>query len=218
MSVIAEYTIETPILQDALDAVPDMVLHTETIHLHPPEAPKGIFMAQGGDFQTFEQTIDVDPTIATFERLSTIDGRRLYRITFSEEGEAVLTYPVLAEHDGVLLDTTGTHEGLEIRARFPSREALLHYRKACKEREVPFHLHSLYLEGRIRNDGGLTGPYGVTDAQRDAILCALDLGYFAIPRQTTLADVADELGISTQAVSQRLRRGQMNVFQATLAR
>jgi predicted DNA binding protein len=32
-------------------------------------------------------------------------------------------------------------------------------------------------------------------------------GYYQIPRETTVADIADALDISTQAASERLRRG-----------
>jgi len=36
---------------------------------------------------------------------------------------------------------------------------------------------------------------------------ARDRGYFRIPRDATLADIADEMGITSQAASERLRLG-----------
>jgi predicted DNA binding protein len=47
----------------------------------------------------------------------------------------------------------------------------------------------------------------LTDEQREVLQVAHDLGYFDVPRSATLADVAAELGISSQAASERLRRG-----------
>lgn len=217
MSLIAEYTVETPLLQEALEGVPDMVLHTEAIHTTSEGDPKAILSAWGDDFRAFERHLDTDPTVEEYEPLSDIGDRRLYRITYTEKGKEYFTYQVLEEHNTVILDTTGTHEGLEVRARFQTRDALIAYREACRERDIPFSLHSLYPEEKILNDGGVKNPYGVTDAQREALIHALEMGYFAIPRQTTLEEIADELGISIQAVSQRLRRGQENIFRATIS-
>jgi predicted DNA binding protein len=47
-------------------------------------------------------------------------------------------------------------------------------------------------------------------------MTAIDAGFFAIPRETTLADLAAELDISDQAVSDHLRRAQRNLLQATV--
>lgn len=44
----------------------------------------------------------------------------------------------------------------------------------------------------------------VTDKQREAIRTAYELGYYETPRESGLGDVADELGISKSAASQRL--------------
>lgn len=216
MSIIAEFTIETPILQPTLAAVPGMTLYTETIHLLPDDPWRGMIWAWGGDFGTFERRLGDDPTIEEYKRLAEVEGRRLYRLVFTDRGREALTYPVMAEHDIVMLNAVGTHEGLQIRARFPGRDALMAYREACRERDVPFHLRSLYPEGRVAGDGGSDDPYGLTDPQREALRAALEMGYFAVPRGTTLDDVADELGVSVQAVSTRLRRGQRNLLRAAL--
>jgi predicted DNA binding protein len=37
-----------------------------------------------------------------------------------------------------------------------------------------------------------------------------------VPRRTNLVDLSDELGISSQALSERLRRGEMKLLAATL--
>lgn len=44
----------------------------------------------------------------------------------------------------------------------------------------------------------------VTDKQREAIRTAYELGYYETPRRADLADVADELGVTRSAASQRL--------------
>lgn len=47
---------------------------------------------------------------------------------------------------------------------------------------------------------------GLTTRQRETLRLAADRCYFEIPRRATLADLADELGVSDQAISERLRR------------
>lgn len=46
---------------------------------------------------------------------------------------------------------------------------------------------------------------------------ALERGYFSVPRDAQIGDLADELGVSTNAVSQRLRRAMENLTRNTLA-
>jgi predicted DNA binding protein len=52
----------------------------------------------------------------------------------------------------------------------------------------------------------------LTEKQREALDLAYTEGYFERPRRTTQAELADELGISKQAVSRRLTRVEENLF------
>jgi len=45
-------------------------------------------------------------------------------------------------------------------------------------------------------------------AQQEALSLAFDRGYFEIPRRVTLVELGDEVGVSDQALSERLRRAQ----------
>ncbi len=56
---------------------------------------------------------------------------------------------------------------------------------------------------------------GLTTEQREALAVAYRNGYFAVPRETTTAALAEKLGISGQAVSERLRRGYTRLVDAT---
>lgn len=218
MSLIATFEIETPILREALAAAPAMQLRTEALHAMGDRSPKAMVWMCGDDFEAFERGLEEDSTIARYEALTSDDDRRLYRVTLTEEGETAFTYPAAAEHDVVLLDMHGTRERLEVRARFPSRDALLAYREACRERDVTFRLEQLYHEEQVAGDGGLDSPYGVTDAQCEALVTAMDEGYFEVPRGATLEDIAEQLGVTRQALSTRLRRGQENLLQHTVYR
>lgn len=217
MSLIAEFRFHTPILRGALEAVPEMRLRIETVQLGPENQSRILFWAAGDDFEAFERGLDADETIRQYRCLTEVDGQRLYRTSQSDTGEEVLTYPVMAQEDINILNGTGTTEGWTIRARFPDREALSAYREACQERDIPFRVQRLYPEAQIVGDGGGSDPYGLTDPQREVLLATLEMGYFDVPRQTTLDDIAQELGITVQAVSTRLRRAQQTLVRNTVS-
>jgi predicted DNA binding protein len=55
--------------------------------------------------------------------------------------------------------------------------------------------------------------WDLTPAQAEALRAARSMGYFAVPKASTAADVAAEVGISKSAFLERLRRGQASVFE-----
>jgi len=46
---------------------------------------------------------------------------------------------------------------------------------------------------------------------------AYERGYFNLPRDVTMEELGEELGISQQAVASRLRRGIRNILAGTLS-
>lgn len=63
---------------------------------------------------------------------------------------------------------------------------------------------------------GRQGRYGITEEQQEALIRAYTAGYYTIPRKITAKELADELGVSHQALSERLRRGHENVVKNAL--
>ena len=216
MSLIAEYTLQTPILLEALESTPEMMVQIETLHTDSVGDSKVMFWAWGDDFQTFERSMDDDSIIREYDCLTEFNDQRLYSIIPSEEGEEVFTYRIMAEHDIVSLYETGNYEGLTIRARFPDREALTAYRDFCQEKGLTFQIQNLYPEEQHVADGESRDPHGLTPPQREVLQTSLEQGYFAIPRQVTLDEIADELDVSVQAVSTRLRRALRKLLQNTI--
>ena len=62
----------------------------------------------------------------------------------------------------------------------------------------------------------LSGEFA-TVVETATLLAALDGGYFAVPRTTTLQDLAREFDVSDTAISQRIRRGVARLLSAELA-
>lgn len=60
------------------------------------------------------------------------------------------------------------------------------------------------------------GQFGLSDAQYETLITAYELGYFQVPRETTVDELGEELGVSAQSVSERLRRGHEKLVSGAL--
>lgn len=209
--IIVEGRIDSPILREALAAVDDLTV----VHEEQYTVDGGIryfFWAEGGDFAAFDDALAEDPTVARPTVLAETGDRRLYRVEFTQAGREVATFPTWGEFGLVMLDSRGTQDGWLVRMRFPDREALRGFLEVCRERDLSVAIDAVY------GATDATGEVGVdlTPDQREALTTALEAGYFEIPRGATLAEVADLLGISPQATSERLRRGMAALVEATI--
>lgn len=154
---------------------------------------------------------DADPSVHAAEVIDEVDGRALVRIEWEAKPDGFLS--VLAESDAVLLDGVGSGGFWEFELRFPDHEAMSRFYRQCTERGISVNLERV----QSRSGGGNLGlGYSLTDLQRETLLTAFDEGYFAVPRGVTLVELADRLGVSDSAVSQRLRRGIGKLLGATL--
>lgn len=96
--------------------------------------------------------------------------------------------------------------------RFDTNDRLREFQTFCVDNDVPFELQRVH---ELRQPV-TASQYGLTEKQREAIVTAWEAGYFETPRRATLEDVADELGISQQALSKRIRRGCQSLVENTI--
>lgn len=154
---------------------------------------------------------DADPSVDAAEVIDEVDGEALVRIEWEATPDGFLR--TLAESDAVLLDGVGTDGSWEFELRFPDHEAMSNFYRQCTERGISVNLERV----QSRDGAGNLGlEYSLTDLQRETLLAAFEEGYFAVPRGVTLVELAERLGVSDSAVSQRLRRGVAKLVGATL--
>ncbi|WP_436934515.1 helix-turn-helix domain-containing protein [Halovenus marina] len=79
---------------------------------------------------------------------------------------------------------------------------------------------SVTVEWLVRGDSSTItteiDTSSITDKQQTAIETAVEMGYYEQPRTTDLGAIADELGISESAVSQRLNNAETKLVEAYL--
>ena len=119
----------------------------------------------------------------------------------------------LAETHLVVLSGVGTNDGWKFEVRGERREDIGGFRTYCQDNDIPIDIITVHALLPIQGAG-----YELTDAQREALVLAYERGYFDSPREASLEDVAEELGITQQSLSSRLRRGHRRLIAATLIR
>lgn len=210
---VVEFQVDSPFLRDALANVPEATITLE--ELYPTEDSAIVHLwVKECDLTTFEEGLAADSTVANAAQLAETETRSLYRVTCTDYGESLVTFPMWSKLDISFLDATATHEGWDVRLRMPDRDALQKYREICEERDLRFRLKSIYEE----RETATTADAQLTKVQREALITAHELGYFAVPRQASLADVAARFEISSQAVSERIRRGTATLIQTSILR
>ncbi|WP_280535854.1 helix-turn-helix domain-containing protein [Halopenitus sp. POP-27] len=165
------------------------------------------------------EALERDRTVETVHPMPEFDRRNLWGVTFAET--AVLLGPQVTRHGGFVIDARSAASGLEAAPRgwheqwlLPDREALHDVWEHAREAGFTFEVVD------VRQLPSADAEYPVRDAltekQREALVVAYELGYFADPREASLAEVAAELGYSASAVGGRLKRGIRALIERTL--
>ncbi|WP_424005553.1 helix-turn-helix domain-containing protein (plasmid) [Haloarcula salina] len=116
--------------------------------------------------------------------------------------------------DGAILEGQNTDGYWLLRFRFSDHEQVAQfYQYLTDENITDFQIDSIY-ELEARSERGKV--FDLTPEQREAITLAAQRGYFSTPRKVTLTELGDELDISEQAFSQRLRRATEEVIHSAL--
>ncbi|WP_435319256.1 helix-turn-helix domain-containing protein [Haloarchaeobius sp. TZWSO28] len=200
--LIAEFTIDHPVLREALRRVRDIEVVWEETYETETGLTKMLAWITSADFEGVEAAITDDSAMADFTMLAEVGDRRLYRLTFDDPGRDANLMPVLMDVGGVLQEAIGTNEGWWCRVRFPDRESLEQVYQFCGDNDISFSFDRMYEE----TDWGVGKGPKLTAAQREILLEALDSGYLSIPREVSLAELSGRLDISENAASERFRR------------
>lgn len=209
MSVLAEIRVvgEGVVLRELLDRFPGLELR-----LQPVVPTENEFMPllwiRGADPTAVVQTLEAQDTVETAEVVSRDGDQALLEVAWNEEFYRLLA-PLVESHARVL-EAHAEDGAWTFRLQFQNHEALRTFEEGCSADDVHLDLQRL-------GDPELTGVEPpLSSAQRDAMSVAYERGYWKVPREVTVAEVADQLGISAQAVSERLRRGINNLVGAHL--
>jgi predicted DNA binding protein len=178
--------------------------------------------APASSTRAIESAFTADPAISSYQRLtddsddaeatSTPDGhgseQRLYYVDWIDN-RSVLGQ--LVERNGTVTSATLDEGGWHVTLTFPTHEDLSTAYEAWETNDW-----KIYVDRIVADIEVFTETTGLTDEQYQAMERAVEMGYYDIPRRITLEELAAELDISHQALSERLRRANRNLIVDTV--
>jgi predicted DNA binding protein len=147
------------------------------------------------------EAIEEHPSIVSFRELERTDETAIarYETTDTDLYEAVERSSVPPEYPVTVRDGWQEYEFTG------SREELSRFRSGVEAAGLSYELRSVV---------GTDDAAGLlTDRQREVLRAAHREGYFEVPRECTLADLAASLDIDKSTASEILRRGEASVLQ-----
>ena len=213
MSVILEFSIANDGFQlgEVLTGQPDMHLELERV------VPTGQMImpfvwATGENHAAFEEKVRAHPLVKELRILDKFSDSALYRIEWDDSPTDLIEG--IAQSDGIVLEARGGSRWT-FRLRFPDHDKLSSFHNFVLERDLPIHIDRTYTLTEPTDHGH---RFDLSTEQREALLLALERGYFASPSEIELEALADELDISRQALSTRIRTANEQVLQKALLR
>jgi predicted DNA binding protein len=165
-----------------------------------PTSGRFFYRVASPDLDRFEDGLRDDHTIRAFERVrETGDGKAIYSVGYSEE--ATVLSPVVSTASGVILEMENAGSAWDLTVWMPDRASLARLWEYAQQNGINIELLRVNEYASLGDTDA-----GLTDSQREALLVAVEMGYFEEPRDATLGEVAAELGISQPAASGLLRR------------
>jgi hypothetical protein len=202
---VVEAAVETPLLTSALGAGPEVTARIERDSVVGSETAVWIVCARTDDHGALTAALESDPTVGSSEPVSVTDddGWRRYWLELSRSGWELSPYPRLDTAAVLRGASRTTDEPWQIRLEFRDDGAIRRFfdrwNEVASVDATPVSIS--------RNADRPDPLRGLSEPQREALRVALERGYFDVPRETSLAQLGAELGVSDTAVSLRLRRG-----------
>lgn len=211
MSVIAEFQIPSTDFELGRILRVEGLTSVELENLVPTgDATVPLFWIHNSTRDTFLDTVQRHPAVNQIRELDVFDDRTLFTLDWDARQDHV--FRGIETHNGQLLGAVGTPTQWEFEIRFPAHETLSSFTTHCEDAQITVEANRIY-----NPTGPNAGPwYNLTDPQREALTLAVETGYYDIPRGCTTKELADELGISDQAVTERLRRAIVSLTMHTL--
>ncbi|AGB37617.1 helix-turn-helix domain-containing protein [Natronococcus occultus] len=210
MSTIAEFAIpaESFALGHTLDRAPALGVEIEPVIAADPEAvmPCVRFFGDEDTLEDADDALVADPTVEAATPILDLDGERWYRVRWGET--VVDLVELLTREEATVFETELEDDRWQFRVVFPRREALARSYEYATDRGVPIDLRKINRLEETRYE-----RFGLTDAQHETLVAALEYGYYDIPRGIDMETLSDELGISHQALSERLRRAHLTLVE-----
>ena len=210
MTYVAEFTVppESFPFGKTLVSMPDIEMEVDQI-VPTDESALPFFWVRGCDPEAFLAAAEAEPDVEDTRELETVGETALFRAKWNPSAGVI---EGLQELDATIVESVGTAESWRFEVRTADRPAFSQFRDVFESEGIEIDLARIYdLEDVV--DGQRDA---LTDDQRETLLAAYHAGYYETPRETTQAELGEHFGITSRAVSDRMRRGVRNLVRDTL--
>ncbi|TMT77988.1 bacterio-opsin activator [Haloterrigena sp. H1] len=214
MATVAEFTIpaEGFPLGSVFNDFPGVEVELERV-VPTNKAIIPYFWVRGVSAETehkIEEAFRRHTDVQSVHMIDEVDGEYLMQAKWKPGYQGILK--AIAEHDVVLISGAGTAENWKLEVRSENQEEIADFQQYLRKHEMSAELTSLHALAKLRSGT----EYDLTEGQREALVLAYERGYFDSPREITLAEIAEEFGITAQSLGSRLRRGNKRLIRSTL--
>ena len=197
-------------LGTVFEQLPDVTVELERI-IPAQDVVIPYFWVRGIQVDDIEGAFRHHPGVKNIRLVDSVGDQYLLRVEWTLEYDGVLS--TLIETNVPLIEAVGTNDQWTFDIRGDDRRDIAAFQERCRELDIPVTLTKLHALTPIESET----EAALTDTQQEAVVLAYERGYFDTPRDVTMEDLGDELGISQQAVASRLRRGINAVLGSALA-
>lgn len=203
MGVIAQFELPAKefALGTTLEKAPHIEFDIEQVVAQSRDHVFPFVWAIGDDLESLDDLFLGDPDVNDFKLLAELEDRRLYQMDWVAHIRLIVR--ILVEEEATILDAHEKDQQWMFRILFSEHEAISRTRDFCEQNGIPIDVTAIY-----RVSEGSQRLFGLTPEQYEALVVATKQGYYDIPRAAETDILAAELGITPQALSERLRRGQ----------
>ena len=167
------------------------------------------FWVRGSEIEDIESVFEPHAGVRDIRLVDSIDDEYLMRAEWVREYNGLLT--ALSETNLTVLSAVGTTDGWRFEVRGDTQNTIAEFQTYYKNNDIPIGVETVHALLPVQADS-----YELTETQREALVLAYERGYFDTPRKSSLEEIADELDITQQSLSSRLRRGHRRLISKAL--
>lgn len=196
-------------LQETLQRAPTSEFEIVRVAANGSDNVLPLLWATAEDQQEFEdlpEIVDDDASTQSASVVTEFDNEYLLQLEWKTRVRVILQ--ILMEEAATMLDARSKGDSWHFRILFPEHDSVSAMYRFCEE----YDIHLDFKQITQLSDSFRRGQFGLTENQYETIVGAYREGYYAVPRQANLEELADRFEVSHQALSERLRRGHENLI------
>lgn len=194
-------------LGDTFERLPDVGFRLDRVAESGSRSRFAPVWIDAADRSELDAALAEDPSVTVAGVLIEGADALLYELEFGERMRAMAD--VVFDHGGVIRDAVARDGTWRFRLLFPEEAETSIVHETLRDRGLRVEVTHVSTAEWL-DDGGLT------DKQYEALRIAHRSGYYEIPRETSLENLAEQVTITYQSLSERLRRAHRELVERAL--